>query len=405
MRIFTAVRHSFDPSFYYGRLWSDNFHPALRRLGHELVESGVDLLPASRFMDAQKPFTREEQQVRAAITDRIVDEITTAHAKAPLDLVLTYFYDSHFDPSGFSAIRRLGVPTVNFYCNSIHQFELANEISRAVDFAWHAERDAASKYRSVGANPVWIQMAADPAIYHPVDVGQRRPAACFVGQRYADRPRWVRLLMRENVPVEVYGSGWIGASVNSASPATTVPGPSLGRRTVMPGSARAYLESVRSNLASSGVAGGVTRTLRQIAERLQSRKLSELTKAVAHGPVSFEDMLRLFSGCELILNFSNVWADGRAGSELVPHVRLRDFEVPMCRGCYLTGHTDELQEFYEIGTEIETYRTPEEFIDKAKHYLSNPRDAERLRSAGYRRATQDHTWERRFLKLFEAIGA
>jgi hypothetical protein len=31
-----------------------------------------------------------------------------------------------------------------------------------------------------------------------------------------------------------------------------------------------------------------------------------------------------------------VWADGRSGSPLIPHVRLRDFEATMCRACYLT---------------------------------------------------------------------
>jgi len=71
---------------------------------------------------------------------------------------------------------------------------------------------------------------------------------------------------------------------------------------------------------------------------------------------------------------------------LIPHVRLRDFEGPMCRACYLTGHTDEIAEFYEIGKEIETYRSVEELVDKTKFYLNSPNSAERLRAAGYERA-------------------
>jgi hypothetical protein len=38
MRIFTAVRHANDPRLFYGGLWSANFYPALRRLGHEIVD-------------------------------------------------------------------------------------------------------------------------------------------------------------------------------------------------------------------------------------------------------------------------------------------------------------------------------------------------------------------------------
>ena len=76
----------------------------------------------------------------------------------------------------------------------------------------------------------------------------------------------------------------------------------------------------------------------------------------------------------------------------------------MCRTCYLTGHTDEIAEFYEIGKEIETYRSAEELVDKTKFYLSRPAAAERLRAAGNARARSDHTWVRRFEMLFSKIG-
>lgn len=101
------------------------------------------------------------------------------------------------------------------------------------------------------------------------------------------------------------------------------------------------------------------------------------------------------AGHEVCLNFSNVWADGRPGSALIPHVRLRDFEAPMCRTCYLAGHTDEITESYEVGREIDTYASPEELADKAGYYLANPAAAEALREAGYHRARRDHTWVRR----------
>jgi spore maturation protein CgeB len=76
----------------------------------------------------------------------------------------------------------------------------------------------------------------------------------------------------------------------------------------------------------------------------------------------------------------------------------------MCRTCYLTGHSDEIQEFYDIGREVDTYRSAEELVDKAKFYLGHPDVAESLRDAGYRRALRDHTWKRRFEDLFQKIG-
>src|SRR5437762_6528924 len=142
MRIFTAVRHSIDPGLYYGGLWSGNFYPALREVGHEIVESQVDLLPLSRFMQIGADFTPDELATRARITERIVDEVKRAHDERPLDLFLSYFYNAHFDPAGYEEIDRIGIPTVNFYCNSTYQFELVTEIAAKARFAWHIERDA-----------------------------------------------------------------------------------------------------------------------------------------------------------------------------------------------------------------------------------------------------------------------
>lgn len=72
MRIFCAVRHANDVRLLYGGLWSGNFYPALRELGHELIESQTNFLPASRFMQIAGDFTREELEARAQITRRIL---------------------------------------------------------------------------------------------------------------------------------------------------------------------------------------------------------------------------------------------------------------------------------------------------------------------------------------------
>ena len=143
MRIFCAIRHANDIKQFYGGLWSANFYPALRELGHKLVESQVDLLPTSRFMGIADGFTREELEVRARTTEQILAEVRASHQRTPLDLFLSYFYNSHFDPAGVDELHQLGIPSVNFYCNSVHQFGQAAAIAAKVDFAWHAERERA----------------------------------------------------------------------------------------------------------------------------------------------------------------------------------------------------------------------------------------------------------------------
>ena len=144
------------------------------------------------------------------------------------------------------------------------------------------------------------------------------------------------------------------------------------------------------------------RTIRQLNYRGQSRQLNSIIAQNAYGVA--ENIRNTFAKYQIVLNLSNVWADGRPDSKLIPHVRLRDFEAPMCRTCHLTGYTDEIAEFYELGKEIDTYSSSEELIEKTKFYLDHPDDAEKLRDAGYQRALRDHTWERRFELLFKEIA-
>ncbi|MCS3748871.1 hypothetical protein GGQ19_000022 [Salinibacter ruber] len=403
MRIFVAVRHAQDPDAFHSTLWSRNFYPALRKLGHELVESKVDLEPASRFMGVTGEYTPQERRVRGRITQQIVDEVREAHEEAPIDLFLSYFYDAHFEPAGFDAIHHLGIPTINFYCNSIYQFELVEDVARAARWAWHAEKPAHDKYRAIGANPVWVQMGANPDVYYPKEDVTRTQAACFVGRRYADRDRLVAALVQAGVPVEVFGSGWGHSETSPTSDTDTETEQThLGRRQYSKGSLGTYAKVVRDHVETYGLLDGLRRTWRQWQHRRKTKQLEPVIEPVLRGYA--DDLTQTFNAFEVVLNFSNVWGDGQPGSELVPHVRMRDFQAPMCRSCYLTGHTDEIAEFYDIGEEIDTYRTREELVDKTEYYLTHPERAERLRQAGYERGIQDHTWRRRFEDLFRKTG-
>jgi spore maturation protein CgeB len=403
MRIFCAVRHSIDPQFYYGGLWSGNFYAALKQLGHEIVESQIDLLPTSRFMHIGHDFTSQELETRARTTDQILGEVRVANSERPVDLFLSYFYNAHFDPSGFDELRRLGIPSVNFFCNSIYQFNYVRDIAAEADFAWHAERDARKLYLDVGANPVWVQMGGDPQVYHPVAGIKRQMRACFIGQRYADRDRWMSKLIEADVPVDIYGPGWGVRAADTTVGKIDSTG-YLGRPQNPPGSKASYITAFREMISDHGFFGGIARGLGQLQYRIVTRRLAPSFIPFAKGPIPFEKIAEVLAAHEVCLNFSNVWSDGRPGSQLIPHVRLRDFEAPMCRACYLTGENDEIREFYEVGKEIDTYARPDELVDKARFYLNHPEAAESLRDAGYRRAQRDHTWASRFAELFEKVG-
>jgi len=413
MRIYCAVRHSSDPNKFYGSLWSDNFYPALKRLGHEVIESQVDLLPASKFMSIPGDFTPQELECRAKITQQILDEVKTAHQQAPIDLFLCYFYNSHFDPAGYDTLQKLGMTCVNFYCNSVYQFAQVAEQAKAVQWSWHAEQPAEQLYREVGAQPVWVQMAADPEVYRPMEShAQRKRSASFVGQRYADRALLLGALAQAGIPLDIYGNNWGAPPPTSengtpkhSTPQEPEPREYLGRKRMVPGSHSARLSVLMGHLKTQGLIGGTARVIRHYQHLREVKRVLPLLVPYARGHAKgLEGLRKVYAEHEVVLNFANVWADCHPGSTLIPHVRLRDFEAPMCRACYLTGHTDEIEHFYEVGEQIDTYRTPDELVDKTRFYLDHPEAAEKLRQKGFERARRDHTWEQRFKELFGKIG-
>jgi spore maturation protein CgeB len=82
----------------------------------------------------------------------------------------------------------------------------------------------------------------------------------------------------------------------------------------------------------------------------------------------------------------------------------RDFECPGVGACYLTTYNWELTQHYELGREILCYRDKDELIEMISFYRSRPEDCLRIAQAAWRRCTAEHTWERRFRRVFREVG-
>ena len=82
----------------------------------------------------------------------------------------------------------------------------------------------------------------------------------------------------------------------------------------------------------------------------------------------------------------------------------RDFECPGVGACYLTTYNWELPRLYDIGKEILCYRGVEELLEVHGYYSKRPEECLRIAQAAHRRCTAEHTWEKRFRKLFREMG-
>jgi spore maturation protein CgeB len=356
VRVFYAVCASPNPDVA-SQGWRSNLYGSLVAMGHEVIEFDYDLDETARHLDpadpAQAAFIQEN---RPRLTAELLRQIEAAHAQVPVRLFFSYFYDACVEAEALDRIRSLGITTANWYCNASYQLSLVSDISPHYNFCLVPEKFRLTDYEALGATPVYCQEAANPAVYRPHQVPQEFDVT-FVGGCYGDRPALVKWLREEGVDVRVWGPRWeYHVQPRSRNPL------------------RRWMEP-RTGLPREAV-GGV----------LSDSALTEM-----------------YSRSKINLGFSTC-GDTHGHAERIVQIRLRDFEVPMSGGFYLVEHIEELEEFYEIGLEIETYRSRDELVDKIRFYLANDAARDRIRHAGLARCLRDHTWQRRFETVFQEIG-
>jgi spore maturation protein CgeB len=305
-----------------------------------------------------------------------------------VDLFFGYFYSSVVYPETLDLIRQSGVPTVNFSCNNVHQFDLVRDIASHFDLCIVPERAALADFRAAGARPIRIQLAANPRVYRP----QPEPRiydVTFVGQRYADRADFLTHLHTNGIDVRAWGAGW--APRKRLDVAHAKAALALVEDERLDGVRRLAVASARSRVfPSTGPPRGTASDTQQPTPFGGPRLLQS-------------DLIRRFSQSRLSLGFATAGASHLSEKRLT-HLRLREFEAPMSGALYLTEDQPELHEYFEPGKEVLTYTDKHDLLETTRYYLAHQEQSERIRHAGWRRAVQEHTWQHRFAELFAALG-
>ena len=376
LRIFQVFEASANAMLPTNRTWYRNLHEPLLDLGHD-----VFLYPAE---PGRRALWENDSALRTRFSEALYATFLAQHRKAPFDLFFAYLVDGMVDAAVIDRVREQGVATSNFSCNNVHQFGLVSGHARQYDFSLHAEKAVAEKFRSVGANPIWWPMAANPNYFRPQPV-ERDVTVSFVGANYGVRARYVQRLLEAGIPVFVAGPGW-----------------QWGARTPLRSRLlRGYLLG-RAALAVSS--NSQARWSSELAEHDVRRRFGAQFPGAAHPPVSDDELIALYSRSEITLGILDVFMNHDPSGPIVRHLHLRDFEAPMSGALYCTGYMEELSEFFEPDREVIVYRDAEEMVEKVQYYLDRPTAADAIRLAGYKRALADHTYHKRFNQLFRTIG-
>lgn len=111
--------------------------------------------------------------------------------------------------------------------------------------------------------------------------------------------------------------------------------------------------------------------------------------------LKFDKMIEVFNASRINLNFSDSSTKG-----FDTQIKGRVFEIPMCGGFLLTEYADGIEDYFEIGKEIEGFESLREAAGKVEYYLKYEDKRMEIAKAGQDRSLKDHTWVKRFKKLF-----
>jgi spore maturation protein CgeB len=78
---------------------------------------------------------------------------------------------------------------------------------------------------------------------------------------------------------------------------------------------------------------------------------------------------------------------------------MRLYEATGVGTILITDFKSNLNDLFEVGKEVETYKTKEELLEKIEYYLTHETERKIIAEAGQRRTLKDHTYRVRMIEL------
>ena len=119
-----------------------------------------------------------------------------------------------------------------------------------------------------------------------------------------------------------------------------------------------------------------------------------------NGPILAEEIPKIVQNSVISLNFSDSSLQLKG---MIPQkskqIKARVFEVPGAGGMLLTENCLGIEQYFEIGKEIETFNNLDELVNKINYYLNNHHERDKIANAGNCRTCNEHTYDERMKRL------
>ncbi len=302
------------------------------------------------------------------------------------DLFFTLFGKKYITEDLLEELRARGVPSLLFCPDNLLVPYAHLRTAPFFDLVWLTARETQTMFEKRGAKTIFLPYAANPGIYRGNIYGEIN-RVLFIGNPYGSRANMINDVAANGINVDLYMGAEkkspqegriLSNSLDRTSAVFNLLRFPVGRR-VLFGALKQKI-SKASNLNSSS-----------IIHQYPSLSFSEMYEAYARYTVSLASTAARNTG--VLKKPVNV-------------INLRSFEIPASGGIQLCAYSDELAGYFDEGKEIIFYRSHDELVEKARYYTSDraKNDREKIRRQARVRALRDHSWMKRFEKIFLHLG-
>lgn len=348
---------------HYTRLWKQHFYDGIKDVVPCFgMPQGLD------FTWAFSPDNSQKSRERTLAAEKLRDQLLAFRKQNDLDVVLSYARSVEIDPDLVREITVQGIPWINFFCDSVGDFESVKSLAEACSLNWFPENSAIPRYSALGRRHVCRPYAYNPQALPPLPAAKKRHAVGFVGMPTQNRVALLGALAGHGHPPTIRGHGWI-----TPAPVDGPPQPRWKK-----------LLSIRKILAALK----------------RHHSLSRLKPWIG-GPLDEMEFLNFLAECEIVLGLNE--AQNPAG-RTESYLKFRDLEMPGLGCCYLTQDNQDIRHSLDSDKEVLLFTDIREAADKIDFYTRRPELAAQIATAARAKVLRDHVWSARILELHQALN-
>jgi hypothetical protein len=366
----------------YG-FWRRYFLRGLQEAGHAALEvPGIDWAEGLTY-------SRGPQLAawRARTWETTLAYVRHETARRPIDLFLGYLFPAQVDVGAIEELQRLGIPCVNFFCDGVREFRKAPVEFRPFTLHWVPDYEALPIYREAGLPhmqapyPCWVA----PEFRRVPAAETEQPT--FIGSSDILRRELFGRAIKLGAQIVLRGPGWRQSPVDGATAQHSH-----------------HLTRILANQLALARNTGLRSLYFKALDRLRPISAPVIPDAAVKDAVSDAEYFRISREAVVTIGVNRVPTAKASHRKPLLFSRLRDVEAPMLGACYLTEQTESVERMYDAGTEVETYRTPEELIGKLDELTASPERRRNMRERAQRRALQDYSLGRTIARLTARLG-